>query len=58
MEPEASEFPKGIVLYRGGRWACTYKAQNPLSVGHVHIRHITHSPLVNVECYNPPPFGA
>ncbi|RXI04684.1 hypothetical protein DVH24_038958 [Malus domestica] len=36
MEPEASEFPKGLVLYGGG---------------HVHIRHITHSPLVDMGCY-------
>ncbi|RXH75266.1 hypothetical protein DVH24_029987 [Malus domestica] len=26
--------------------------------GHVHIRHITPSPLVNVGCYNPPPLRA
>ncbi|RXI02027.1 hypothetical protein DVH24_015376 [Malus domestica] len=42
MESEASEFPKGLMLYGGG---------------HVHIRHITPSSLVHVECYNSPPFG-
>ena len=36
MEPEASEFPKNLMLYGGG---------------HVHIRHITLSSLVDVGCY-------
>ncbi|TQD69195.1 hypothetical protein C1H46_045272 [Malus baccata] len=36
MESEANEFPKGLVLYGGG---------------HVHIRHIIPSPLVDVGCY-------
>ncbi|CAL9016632.1 unnamed protein product, partial [Prunus brigantina] len=39
----SDELPKGLVL-DGGR--------------HVHIRHITPSPLVDVGCYNPPPLGA
>ena len=39
MEPEASEFPKGLVHYGSG---------------HVYIRHITPSPLVDVGCHNPP----
>ncbi|RXH78975.1 hypothetical protein DVH24_034182 [Malus domestica] len=37
MEFEASESPKCLVLYGGG---------------HVHIRQITPSPLVDVGCYN------
>ncbi|RXH82889.1 hypothetical protein DVH24_003387 [Malus domestica] len=36
MEPKASELLKCLVLYGGG---------------HVHIRHITPSPLVDVGCY-------
>ncbi|BBH05535.1 glutamate receptor 2.2 [Prunus dulcis] len=39
----SSELSKGLVL-DGGR--------------HVHIRHITPSPLVNVGYYNPPSLGA
>ncbi|KAI5338362.1 hypothetical protein L3X38_017633 [Prunus dulcis] len=42
MESEASELPKGVVLDGGG---------------HVHIRHITPSPLINVGYYNPPLLG-
>ncbi|CAL2270025.1 unnamed protein product [Prunus armeniaca] len=38
-----SELPKGIVLDEGG---------------HVNIRHITPSPLVDVGCYNTPPLEA
>ncbi|CAN6683873.1 unnamed protein product [Malus baccata var. baccata] len=37
MEPEANELPKCLVLYGGG---------------HVHIKHITPSPLIDVRCYN------
>ncbi|CAL8127338.1 unnamed protein product [Prunus armeniaca] len=40
---EASELPKGLVQDGGG---------------HVHIRHITSSPLVDLGYYNPPPLGA
>ncbi|CAN6677145.1 unnamed protein product [Malus baccata var. baccata] len=36
MESETSELPKCLVLYGGG---------------HVHIKHITPSPLVDVRCY-------
>ncbi|KAM1648698.1 hypothetical protein ACFX2K_010066 [Malus domestica] len=43
LEPEVSELLKGLVLYGGG---------------HVHIRHITPSPLVDVGCYNPPSLRA
>ena len=43
MEPKANEFPKCLVLNGGG---------------HVHIRHITPSSLVDVGCYNPPSLGA
>ncbi|RXH85503.1 hypothetical protein DVH24_009324 [Malus domestica] len=38
MESEASEFQKCLVLYGDE---------------HVHIRHITPFPLVDVGCYNP-----
>ncbi|CAL8999163.1 unnamed protein product [Prunus brigantina] len=41
-DSEASELPKGIMLDGSG---------------HVHIRHITPSLLVDVGCYNPPPLG-
>lgn len=43
MELEASEFSKGRVQYGGG---------------HVHIRHIIPSSLVDVGCYNQPPLGS
>ena len=43
MEPEASELPKGLVLFGGG---------------HVHIRHRGSTPLDNVGSNNPPPLGA
>ena len=43
MEPEASELPKGLVLFGGG---------------HVHIRHRGSTPLDDVGSNNRPPLGA